>query len=97
MSATEPRACLCRCGQTFARTKSFPLCKLATSRVYQLIAVLPLADEPNAVSRRSNRVWVDARTVLALLAGDLAEAERRVRHRAEHGLYSDPDRVLVEA
>lgn len=89
------RSCLCGCGRTFNRSRSMPLCKLATARVYQLIPTLPLLDELNARDRRSNRVWCDEKTVAALLTDDMAEAQRRVEHRAEHGFYADPDRALV--
>ena len=95
MTPTGPRKCLCGCPALFRRPRSLPLCRAATVRATAALRSLPLRDEPNAASRRSNRFWIDERTVLAALAGDLAEAERRVRYRADHGLHADPDSASV--
>lgn len=90
-----PRSCLCGCRRTFSRSRSFPLCAAGTALVYARLKALPLLDEPNAASRRSNRVWYDEQAVRALLAGDVASAAIRVQFRADHGFYSNPDRALV--
>lgn len=90
----KPAPCLCGCGTLLARTKSYPLCRAATGRVFAFIRETA-PDDLNERQRMSNRVWVDERTVAAILADDVTEAVRRVRYRADHGLYADPDRVLA--
>lgn len=87
------RHCLCGCGRTFPRrTRSLLICKAASARLDSLIEQMPLiANAADPWLARRNRVLVDPLTVTELLAGDMDEAARRVRHRAEHGLDSMPD------
>lgn len=86
---SEPRPCRCGCGQVFTnRARSLALCQSGYARLYAGIEALPLLG--NSHMARQNLVRVDLVTVQAILDGDMAEAERRLRHRAAHGLYSDP-------
>lgn len=92
----DRRPCLCGCPRTFARSKSHPLCKPATARVWAFIRELT-PDDLNERMRVTNRVWVDGQTVAAIVARDFDEALRRIEHRAVHGLHADPDRALAAA
>lgn len=92
MKRRERKPCLCGCERRILCSTGLPLCREASARLDSQIARLPLIEGgADPVLARRNRVMVDHLTVAALLDGDLAEAERRVAFRAEHGLYSNPD------
>lgn len=94
--ATDPRPCLCgTCGRTYRRPRSFPLCADADRRAWAVCRSL-YGDAGLAEQSRINaRFWIDEETVTAALRGDRREVARRVAFRAQHGLYSDPDRAQL--
>lgn len=67
MTPADRRACLCGCGQTFARAKSLPLCKAAAARVHSLYRTQTIGLGPVEKQRAFNAMYGSVERVRALL------------------------------
>lgn len=65
MKRTERTPCLCGCGQTFARPKSWPLCRVASQRVHSAFREQVRLSPPENYQRAYSQFYGNAGTVSA--------------------------------